>query len=286
MDLSILDALRGALASDERFALVTVIDVQGSVPRHTGAKMLVFENGEIQGTIGGGSVEAEAIRSALAAIGAGRSTRERFVLAALGKVCGGAMEVFIEPMTRTGTLYVFGGGHIALPLYRIARLCDIPVVVADDRPEFVSEERFPDARRVLLPDYGDLHSAGVDWGFRDGDAVALVTRGIEKSDGRVLRGLIESGVRFTYLGMVGSRTKIRLCMQDLVRAGVPEARLREVRTPIGLDVGTDVPAEIAVGIMAEFLMVKNRKTGRPLAEVHAEDLRGSLPWLAAESAAS
>lgn len=249
------------IAAGERAAMVTVIEVSGSTPREPGAKMLVKPDGTIIGTVGGGGVEKLAFEEALKVIGAGTPKKVKFSLqgktnvsedqtVATGMICGGDMEVFIEPLFAGPPLYIFGGGHIALSLSKMAAESGFRVVVIDNRPEFCSSERFPEASRVLSAEYPDAFDH-IDVGS-SGYIVIMTHR--HDGDEAVLEQALETNA--AYIGMIGSSKKVAAIFSRLLKKGKTQQQLDRVHSPIGLDIGAETPQEIAVSILAELIRIR------------------------------
>jgi xanthine dehydrogenase accessory factor len=238
------------------FALVTVLSTKGSVPREPGAKMIVMQSGKIYGTIGGSSVEARVIDEAINAIQSQKIIIVKHDLfdeeeKDTGMVCGGMMEFLIEPLALGEKLYVFGGGHVALPLVQLAAKVGFSIIVIDDRNEFVSAERFPEAYQCIQAKPGKYAE---ELKLSDNDYVVIVTPG-HKDDYAVLRGVIKKPAK--YLGMIGSKVK-RQEIYDKLKStdGVSEKELKKVHCPIGLEIGSETPEEIAVSIVAELIKIR------------------------------
>ena len=239
----------------------TVVRDAGSVPRRSGAKMLVFADGRTAGTIGGGIFEQLVVRDALAALSAGQSVTKNYSFNpkgtakdAFGAVCGGRAEVFLEVIRPPDRLLVVGGGHCGRALAEAASLLDFRIVVADDREEYArpADYAFPNVEAVLHlpPDFR---------GLPDADAhtyVALVSKGYP-TDEAALRRVIDSPA--AYLGMIGSLKKRETVFDRLRADGVSEAQLSCVHAPIGLEIGAETPAEIAVSILAEIVKVRSQR---------------------------
>jgi xanthine dehydrogenase accessory factor len=248
-------------------ALVTVIKTEGSVPREAGTKMLVEENGKIHGTIGGSILEAMVIKEAQDSIKNGNPVIVSHDLhdkegKDTGMVCGGKIDFFIEPLSLTERLYIFGGGHVSLHLAKFASMVGFDYVVIDDRPEFASEQRFPDAVQVIVEDPA---KAASELTLSNTDYVAIVTRRHE-DDYNSVRAVINKPAR--YIGMIASKTKrheifTKLREQD----GVTDDLLAKVHSPIGLDIGAETPEEIAVSIVAELIKVRSSPKGVATREV-------------------
>lgn len=256
----VFGAVTALLATGERGALVTIVRTNGSTPQRVGAKMLVYEDGRTVGTIGGGCYENDASQKARQALASGRPQLIRYDLnddfaEESGLICGGQMDVFIEPVSAAARLYVFGAGHVGYHVARLGTLAGFRVHVIDDREKFANTERFPDAAEVVVDDVSD-------WIARHplpSEAYAvIVTRG-HRHDLDALRSLVSQPLR--YLGLIGSRAKIARLYEMLVGEGVGPDDLRRVHAPIGLDLGAVTPEEIAIAIVAELIAVKYRKLG-------------------------
>jgi xanthine dehydrogenase accessory factor len=234
---------------------VTIVRAQGSTPQRVGAKMLVFADGRTVGTIGGGCYENDAFWKAREAIVSGRSALLHYELnddfaQENGLVCGGRMDVHIDPLAPDPRLYIIGAGHVGWHLGRIAGDAGFKVHVVDDREKFANRERFPAAEEVVadaIPDWlqrADIPSSAY---------VVIVTRG-HQHDLDALRAL--AGRDLKYLGLIGSRAKVARIYSALAEEGVPLERLDRVHAPIGLDIGAVTPAEIAISILAELIAVR------------------------------
>jgi xanthine dehydrogenase accessory factor len=251
----VLSAAADALKRGEGAALVTVVRAQGSTPQRAGAKMLVFADGRTVGTIGGGCYENDAFWKAREAIASGRSSLLHYELnddfaQENGLVCGGQMDVHIDPLTPAPRLYVVGAGHVGWYLARSATEAGFRLHVIDDREKFANRERFPDVEEVIaapLPDW--LHSADIP----PSAFVVVVTRG-HQHDLEAMRALAARDLR--YLGLIGSRAKVVRIFDMLLAEGMPPECLQRVHAPIGLDIGAVTPAEIAISILSELIAVR------------------------------
>jgi xanthine dehydrogenase accessory factor len=239
----------------EEAALVTIVSATGSTPREEGAKMLVKPDGTIAGTIGGGSLEAQVIEEAIEVIKQGKPRHLHMSLTAkeageAGMICGGDLEVFIEPILASPTLYIFGGGHISLSLARIGKMLGFKIAIIDDRPDFANAERFPEAEMVLA---GDFDKSFSKLKIDKTSYIVIVTRG-HQHDELVLEWAI--GTPAKYVGVIGSKTKVKTTYSHLLAKGVSKETLDSVHSPIGLDIGAQTPEEIAVSILAEIIKVR------------------------------
>lgn len=245
------------------FVVVTVVESQGSTPRGAGARMLVLADGSTRGTVGGGKIERQATQDALEALRDGESRLVPYTLReegehALGMVCGGETSVFLEVHLPARTLLIIGGGHIAHSLAPMARLLDYRVVVLDERPDYATQERFPEADQVVVGHPGEAASlVGID----AHTAVVIVTHG-HVHDQAALASVLKSDA--WYIGMIGSRRKVRTVFDDMERSGVPVSALERVHAPIGLDLGGETPAEISLSILAQIVSTVHGRSGAQL----------------------
>jgi xanthine dehydrogenase accessory factor len=251
-------AVAAALDRGEPAALVTVVATTGSTPQRVGAKMLVFGDGRLVGTIGGGCYENDAFWKAREAITSRRPAMVHYELSddfaqETGLICGGQMDVYIEPIEPSPELYIVGAGHVGFHLARIAQEVGFRVHVVDDREKFANEERFPTAAEIVVDDIPA-------WIARTSIAahayVVIVTRG-HTNDLEALRALAPRELR--YLGLIGSRAKVARIYDALLEDRMPPEMLTRVHAPIGLDIGAVTPQEIAVSILAELIAVKHGK---------------------------
>lgn len=240
-----------------RGALATIINVRGSIPSFETAKMLVRDDGSIAGTIGGGCVEAEVWQAAKEVMQTEKPRTLTFNLNQnpkydTGLVCGGTLEVFVEPILPVPQLYLFGAGHVAHSLYKVARLAGFDVTVVDDRETYANRERFPDAKDIYAEDYDRVLSqlAPTESSF-----IAIVTRG-HHDDMRILRWALKADVPCRYVGMIGSERKFISVTKELKAQGVARERLERVYSPLGIDIGAITPEEIAIAVVAEMIAVR------------------------------
>jgi len=255
-------ALAEALARGEEVALVTIVASTGSTPQRVGAKMLVYPDGRTVGTIGGGCYENDAFWKAREAITARRPLNVKYELnddfaQETGLVCGGQMEVFIEPVEASPDVYVFGAGHVGYFVAKMAREVGFRVHVIDDREKFANAERFGDGIEVVvdhIPTWLEAHA------LPPTAYAVIVTRG-HTHDLDALRALTAHPLR--YLGLIGSKAKVKRIFDALREEGTADDALRGVHAPIGLDIGAITPQEIAVSIVAELIAVKHGKIAQP-----------------------
>ncbi len=246
-----------------RGAVATIVNVRGSVPSFRTAKMLVRDDGSILGTIGGGCVEAEVWQAAREVMEQEKPRTLTFDLNHdpkydTGLVCGGTLDVFVEPILPPPILYIFGAGHIAYSLYKIATIVGFNVVVADDRATYANRERFPDAQ-VFAEDFEQILRK---LRLNSSSYAVIVTRG-HKDDMRILRWAVQpEQAEARYVGMIGSRRKVIAIQKELMKEGVAEEEFQRILSPVGLDIGAITPEEIAVAICAEMIAVRRHATGK------------------------
>jgi len=249
----ILDEAVRVAEGGEPVAIVTVVATEGSTPRKAGARMLVRADGRLVGTVGGGKLEADLVARAREVLASGRPELVSFELTgegAGGLVCGGTVRAFVEALEAAPTLLLFGGGHISAAVARLARPLGFRVEVADDRPEQVSPERFPDADRRLSVAFAEAASKMT----RGPQSYAVVATRAFETDLEALGSVVPGTLRF--VGVLGSRTKAAKLQEALRARGVPEESLAQVRSPLGLSIGAQTPEEIAVSIVAELVSVR------------------------------
>lgn len=243
-----------------RGAVATITNVRGSIPSFRTAKMLVRDDGSIVGTIGGGCVEADVWQAAREVMESEKPRTLTFDLNQdpkydTGLVCGGTLEVFIEPVLPPAILYVFGAGHVAINLCRAASNAGFDVIVADDRSSYATKERFPDAREVHALDF---EPATQQFDPNESSYIVIVTRG-HHDDMRILRWAVQTRAR--YVGMIGSKRKVIEISKTLQNEGLPAHLFERVHAPIGLDIGAITPEEIAVAITAELIAIRRHAEG-------------------------
>ena len=271
MNQEVFAALADALQRGDEVALVTITASTGSTPQRVGAKMLVFADGRTVGTIGGGCYENDAFWKAREAIKARKPLTVKYDLnddfaEEAGLVCGGQMDVFIEPVEPAPDVYVFGAGHVGCSLVRMAHEAGFRVHVIDDREKFASAERFPEGVDVIVDEIPAWVAAHP---LPPTSYAVIVTRG-HRHDLDALRALVARPMR--YVGLIGSRAKVKRIFDALVEDQTPSAALARVHAPIGLDIGAVTPQEIAVSILAELIAIKHGKISSP------GDAAASMRW--------
>lgn len=248
------------LTKDEFASLCTIISSSGSAPRHEGTKMLVLQNGTIFGTVGGGEIEERIRKEALASISDQKPRLLKYSLIDPNHgdpgVCGGTVEVFVEPITPENKIIVVGGGHVGKAVVRLAKFLGYRVAVSDDREQFCTPEEIPDADEFFPVPMKDLPKATR---ITPSTYVVLATRG-SSIDIEGMEPLLDTPSAF--LGVIGSKRRWLTTKKALLDKGVDPKKLERVHSPLGLELNAETPEEIAVSIMAEIIMLKNNGTGR------------------------
>jgi len=240
-------------------ALATIVNSQGSIPSFDCAKMLVRDDGSIAGTIGGGGAEFEVIKAAREVIETEKPAMVSFNLNKrpgidAGMVCGGSLDIYVEPIVVAPHIYIFGAGHVGLSTYRAARLAGFEVSIIDERPEFANRERFPEAAEIVVAEY-DAAMAQIK---PSANAYILIFTPGHLTDLRVLRWAVATPAR--YIGMMGSKRKVTGIFHELQKEGVPAERFERVHAPVGLDIGAQPPEEIAIAVVAEMIAQRRHST--------------------------
>ncbi|MGB8542084.1 MAG: XdhC/CoxI family protein [Candidatus Acidiferrales bacterium] len=261
--------------SGQRAALATIVHTDGSIPSYEASRMLIRDDGSIAGTVGGGCVEADVWAAAKEVIQTEQPRKMTFNLNNepgfdSGLICGGTLEIFVEPILPQPTLYIFGGGHISVALARIASQAGFAIGVVDDRGTFANAERFSMASEILTS-YEDAFEK-----IRPNSAtyLVIVTRG-HKDDMRVLSWAVETdsrGFSPRYIGMIGSRRKVISVYKALEKQGTSLDKFDRVHAPVGLDIGALTPEEIAVSIAAELIAVRRNSENFPNKSVKLSEL--------------
>jgi xanthine dehydrogenase accessory factor len=244
----------------QKCALATIVQVKGSIPSYESAKLLVREDGSMFGTIGGGCVEAEVWNVAREVISTERPRHLNFNLgqdAAYdnGLICGGQLEIFVEPVVPPPGVFIFGGGHISKSLAKIANIAGFGVSVIDDREAFANKDRFPDAQSVYADEYENVFP---QLNVTDTSYIVIVTRG-HRDDMRVLKWAV--GTQARYVAMIGSKRKVISVVKELEKEGIPREAFERIFAPMGFAIGAISPEEIAVSVVAEMIAARRVPEG-------------------------
>lgn len=257
--MDLFDEIVRLRRAGQKCALATIVQVNGSIPSYESAKLLVREDGSMAGTIGGGCVEAEVWAAAREVIETERPRHMTFSLghdAAYdnGLICGGQLNVFVEPVMPQPQAIIFGAGHISKSLATVSKLAGWGVTVVDDREMFANRDRFPQADEVIAAEYEDAFSR---LEVNTSSYIIIVTRG-HRDDMLVLKWAVTTKAR--YIAMIGSRRKVISVVKELEAEGLPREAFDRIHAPMGLEIGAITPEEIAVSVAAEMIAV-HRKSG-------------------------
>lgn len=254
---AVSQAIVDTLQSNTPAAVATVVKTRGASPRNPGAKMLVYPDGTIVGSVGGGEMEMRVIASAKEAL---RDGQPRYLDMTLSDeergdplVCGGEMEIFIEPLLTASTLVIVGAGHVGAAVAQLAKFLGFRTIVIDDRAEFLTRERLPYADETHA---GDLAQEIKKLEVTPQTSIVIVSRA-HTLDAQILRAVIDKPA--AYIGMLGSKRRVLTVRDMLQKEGVSKQALDRVHAPIGIEINAETPQEIAVSIMAEVIQVTRQK---------------------------
>ncbi len=238
----------------QRGALATIVHTNGSIPSYESSRMLVREDGSIAGTIGGGCVEADVWAAAKEVMAKETPRKMAFQLnneASYdnGLICGGTLEVFVEPILPQPIAHIFGGGHVSMALAKSASAAGFGIVIVDDREQFANQERFPMAQEL----HTSYEKAFQQLQPNASSYLVIVTRG-HRDDMRVLAWAVRTQAR--YIGMIGSKRKVLSVYRALEKEGYAPEEFSRVYAPMGLEIGALSPEEIAISITAELVAVR------------------------------
>ena len=261
-----MDSIYLALAEIEKnnssAALCTVVKSEGSTPRHVGSKMLVYPDGKFIGTVGGGELESRVIKAALESLTNDAAQKLSYTMADPSRgdpgVCGGTVEVFVEPILPPAMIVVIGAGHVGKAVVHLAKWLGFRVSVSDDRAEFCNPEAVPGADAYYPVEMGKLPE---HLKINNRTYIVITSRGASV-DVQGLPGLLESDP--AYIGVIGSKRRWLTTVKGLKQKGVSEEKIAGVHSPMGLELNAETPEEIAVSIMAEVLMVRDKGTGKQM----------------------
>ena len=265
---NIHEAAGKVLRNHESAVLCTVVRSEGSTPRHVGSSMLVFPDGHFIGTIGGGDLEHRVLDEAWMALAEGQPRLLHYNLADPNRgdpgVCGGQVEVFVEPLLPSPTIVVIGAGHVGKAVAHLAKWLQFRVVVSDDRAEFCNIETIPDADAFHVCAMEELpERLKID----PRTYLVLTTRG-SSVDAAGLPALLDTPA--AYIGVIGSKRRWATTVKDLEARGITSTQVARVHSPMGLELQAETPEEIAVSILAEVLMVRDLGTGTSMRTAAAE----------------
>ena len=253
--MDIYDELVRLRKQGQKCALATIVQVNGSIPSYESAKLLVREDGSMLGTIGGGCVEAEVWTAAREVIDTEKPRHLTFSLgqdAAYdnGLICGGQLNIFVEPVVPQPRAFIFGGGHVSKSISKVANIAGFATIIVDDREAFANPERFPEAEATYAEEYEAVFPKLT---VTSTSYLIIVTRG-HRDDMRVLRWAVNTPAR--YISMIGSKRKTISVVHELEKEGFPRSVFEKVFAPMGLEIGAESPEEIAVSVVAEMIATR------------------------------
>ena len=257
--MDLFQAISELTSHNKAGALCTVVRSSGSTPRQAGAKMLVYADGSTLGSVGGGDLENRVVQAANAAIKDEIPVYLEYDMGDTAKgdprICGGHMEVFVDPLQPKAILLVIGAGHVGKAVAQLAHWLGFRVVINDDRPEFCTPENVPDADEFIPGSISDLPEL---YELNQNCYLVLTTRGAE-IDIEGLPALLQSQAAF--IGVIGSRTRWTAARNGLIQKGIPQEKIDRVRSPMGLEINAETPEEIALSIMSEIIMIRRGGDG-------------------------
>ena len=248
-------------AREARHSIALIVPVSGP-PELVGKRVVVRQAKggakHLVGSFGDGDLDDAALALGTKRLEERRTSKEG--VHELESAAGHTLQVYVEAHHPHPDLVIVGAGHIAQPMCSVGAVMGFRVIVVDDRPDFATRERFPEADQILRVDFRDPFA---DVPIHSTSHVVLVTRG-HKYDFECLRHLLKTEVEAPYIGMIGSRRRVRAAFSQLQGEGMSRDRLSRVRAPVGLDIGAETPIEIAVAVLAEIILLWRGGTGAPL----------------------
>ena len=255
MQMDLYDEIVRLRSLGQKCAVATIVQVNGSIPSFESAKILVREDGSFMGTVGGGCVEAEVWNAAREVIETEKPRHLSFSLghdAAYdeGLICGGQLNIFVEPVIPQPRAFIFGGGHVSKSISKVATLAGFSTSIVDNREAFANQERFPEAEATYAEEYEDVFPK---LPVNSSSYIIIVTRG-HRDDMRVLRWAVNTPAK--YIAMIGSKRKTISVVHELEKEGIPREVFDKVFAPMGLEIGAEMPEEIAISVVAEMIAVR------------------------------
>lgn len=262
--MSLYQALATLEANNQPGAICTIIQSRGSTPRRASSKMLVYQDGSIMGTIGGGEMESRVIAEALESMREGKPRLLQYSMTDPGRgdpgVCGGQLEIYVEPLLPKPVLLIIGAGHVGKAVAHLAKWLGFWVVISDDRSRFCNVEAIPDGDEFYPV---AMEALTEQFEITPWTYLVLTTRGVNV-DVPGLPSLLKSPA--AYIGVIGSKRRWETTRKKLIEAGVSASDINKVRSPIGLELNAETPQEIAVSIMAEIIMLREGGDGRLMSD--------------------
>ena len=255
MQMDLYDEIVRLRKLGQKCAVATIVQVNGSIPSFESAKILVREDGSFMGTVGGGCVEAEVWNAAREVI---ETEKPRHLSFSLGQdaaydeglICGGQLNIFVEPVIPQPRAFIFGGGHVSKGISKIATLAGFSTSIIDNREAFANQERFPEAEATYAEEYEAVFPK---LPVNSSSYIIIVTRG-HRDDMRVLRWAVDTPAK--YIAMIGSKRKTISVVHELEKEGIRREAFDKVFAPMGLEIGAEMPEEIAISVVAEMIAVR------------------------------
>jgi xanthine dehydrogenase accessory factor len=245
-------------------ALCTVVKTSGSTPRHSTSKMLVYPDGSILGTVGGGELENQTVQEAKRVIVSNQSKLIEYNMTDPERgdvgVCGGQVMIFIEPILPSPLIVVIGAGHVGKAVAHLSKWLGFRVAISDDRPDFCTPSTIPNADYYYPTEMKDIPAQIT---ITEQTYLILTTRGAS-TDIEGLPALLKTPAG--YIGVIGSKRRWAETVKRLVNNGIPREELSKVHSPIGLELNAETPEEIAVSILSEIIMLQRKGTGKTMKE--------------------
>lgn len=264
MEIKIMEEIGNRIKRGEKAALVILTQIDGSSPGRCGNMMAIFEDGSTLGTVGGGNLEHTLTREGIEALKIQQNKEIQFKLvedAALHMKCGGDVKAFIKIFEKKNRVLIVGGGHVGAELYNLFQFLDWEIEIFDDRTEFCNKIKFPVAKNLML---GNIEKNLENYFIDEKCHIIIVSRG-HLEDKNALRQVIKKNAK--YIGMIGSRKKVSETIKELIIEGIDRELFEKIYSPIGLDISSGTPKEIAFSIVAEILKVKNNGTGQNMKNI-------------------
>ena len=253
--MNIYMRLHELVLKNQEMVVATIVDTAGSTPGRRAFKMIVLPDGSTEGTVGGGALEEMVCKRARQCLEEGRNHFEELNLEKIGMQCGGQVKIFYEYMAKQKNFYIFGGGHICQAMTPIAAAAGFTVNIVDNRKEITDAALHPQAKKVTCGEYREV----IPQLEIKSPCAALVVSHKHIHDGEILRELLLRNEEFDYIGMIGSRKKVRGIFEKLIAEGISKSKIDRVYSPVGIDIGADTPFEIAISIMAEMIALEKGK---------------------------
>ena len=258
MEISVHEIIQKAAENQRNqipFVLATVVQGAEKTPGRTGFKMICYQNGKFEGTIGGGELERLALDKAQEVFKNQESQLLHYELTedGIGMQCGGRATVFLEYIPTNKRVFLFGAGHLCRSMLPLLKSISFEVHVIDNRADFANKDRLPNADGIYATDYLTFLS---DFHFSEQDAIIIFTHG-HAHDFEILDEICKKNIQVKYIGMIGSKIKVKQAVDKIKINNYNGNLIEKIHAPIGLNIGKTTTQEIAIAIAAEILAVYN-----------------------------